>query len=98
MKRVFIVYGITDCPSCLRACADLMDNYPSDEYVFASCDFSPLYRERLKEKYNWSTFPIIVESASQDDKLIGGHTELRLYLHGLDGDSEYPAPPIRDKD
>ena len=50
-----IVYGITDCPACLRACADLME--ADIEYVFAETDFSKSYREYLKDKYEWPTFP-----------------------------------------
>lgn len=99
MKRVFIVYGITDCPSCLRACADLMDEYPKEEYVFVSCDFSATHRENLKDFYSWYTFPIVTESTIEGEKLIGGHAELKVYLADVQPiDGKYPKPPIRDKD
>ena len=25
--NTYLIYGITDCPACLRACADLKDKY-----------------------------------------------------------------------
>ena len=56
--NTYIVYGITDCPACLRACADLME--AELEYVFVETDFAKSYREHLKDKYEWPTFPIIV--------------------------------------
>ena len=76
MKNTFLIYGISDCPSCLRACADLMDIYPSCEYVFINADFAAAYRDSLKQKYDVSTFPIIV----CNDKLIGGYEELSSFL------------------
>ena len=76
MKNTFLIYGISDCPSCLRACADLMDLYPLCEYVFVNADFAPTYRDSLKQKYSMSTFPIII----CDDKLVGGYKELSKFL------------------
>ena len=38
MNEIFIVYGITDCPACLRTQADLMER--DKEYVFVETDFS----------------------------------------------------------
>lgn len=37
-EEIFIVYGITDCPACLRAQADLMQY--DIEYAFVETDFS----------------------------------------------------------
>ena len=83
--EVYIVYGITDCPACLRACADLMEN--DKEYVFVEMDFSPLFRQKIKETWGWKTFPIIVMNNLESDKLIGGYTELSNLLGFID-----PAP------
>ena len=58
--EIYIIYGITDCPACLRACADLMEN--DIEYVFVETDFSPAFRMRIKNKWEWETFPIIIKS------------------------------------
>lgn len=78
---IYLVYGISDCPSCLRACADLMDR--DIEYVFINCDFSKTYRDRLKVKFNWSTFPIIIEADHKEKSLIGGHEQLKEHLSNL---------------
>ena len=51
----YIVYGISDCPACLRACADLME--ADNEYVFVEMDFSKTYREYIKDRHQWPTFP-----------------------------------------
>jgi len=79
----FIVYGITDCPACLRACAELMEC--DREYVFVESDFSPSYRTYLKDRYTWPTFPIIIYFDGQKEELIGGYEQLRGYLAGLSG-------------
>jgi len=80
---IYIVYGITDCPACLRACADLMDLYPDKEYVFVETDFSKTYREQLKDKYNWPTFPIIIQQLEEESVVIGGHEQLKEHIAGL---------------
>jgi glutaredoxin len=73
------VYGISDCPSCLRACADLMEK--DMEYVFINCDFAKTYRNEIREQFNWSTFPIIIRETSQETLIIGGHDELATFLN-----------------
>ena len=57
----YVVYGISDCPACLRACADLME--ADNEYVFVEMDFSKTYRKYIKDKYEWPTFPIIIRQS-----------------------------------
>ena len=79
---IFKIYGITDCPSCLRACADLMDCYPEKEYVFVDTGFSKKYRRMLQQKFKWPTFPIIVTvNAEGNEDLVGGYDDL-LYVLG----------------
>ena len=73
--EVYIVYGITDCPACLRACADLMER--DIEYAFVETDFSKSYREALKKEFNWSTFPMVVKVLESQEYFIGGYDELR---------------------
>ena len=97
MKQVFVVHGISDCPACLHACADLMSEYPRFEYVFVNCDFSAIHRDRLKKIYGQKTFPIIVCVTPAGEELVGGYKELRERLRGSGEDARYPAPPIRDK-
>jgi hypothetical protein len=74
MSEIYIVYGITDCPACLRACADLMEL--DRQYVFVEMDFSSEYRNLIKERYNWGTFPIIVTLSNAAENVIGGYSEL----------------------
>tara|TARA_Y100000310_G_scaffold334958_1_gene415857 strand:- start:1199 stop:1468 length:270 start_codon:yes stop_codon:yes gene_type:complete len=81
---IYFVYGITDCPACLRACADLME--ANLEYVFIETDFAKNYRDELKEQYEWPSFPIVLTRTAKETLIIGGYTELRehLKLHPLD--------------
>ena len=73
-----MVYGITDCPSCLRACADLMD--AEYEYVFVNCDFSSNFRNEIKNEFKWSTFPIVVRRLANNITVIGGYEQLQKHL------------------
>jgi len=88
--QTYLVYGITDCPACLRACAALME--AGLEYVFVETDFAKNYRTYLKKQYRHSTFPIIVrqsESSTASKALvIGGYEELTRHLTS----KELPAP------
>ena len=72
--EVYIIYGITDCPACLRARADLMDL--DLEYAFVETDFSKSYRSALKKEFEWSTFPMIVKVSGDEEEFIGGYEEL----------------------
>lgn len=75
---LYIVYGITDCPACLRACADLMEH--DIEYVFVETDFSKSYRTALKDEFNWATFPMIVKVSEEEEEFIGGYDDLQCVL------------------
>lgn len=75
---IYKVYGISDCPACLRACADLMEN--DKEYVFVNCDFSKTYRNQIKDKFSWPTFPVITLFSGVEWALIGGSDDLRRHL------------------
>lgn len=78
---MYMIYGITDCPSCLYAQALLMDK--DKEYTFVSMDFSPSYRKKVKRNFGWETFPIIVLhnlNDFTDSHVIGGFYELNKSL------------------
>ena len=81
--QTYFVYGITDCPACLRACASLME--AGLEYVFVETDFAKSYRTYLKKQYKHSTFPIIVrdsgDGAAHETLIIGGYDELTRHLN-----------------
>ena len=79
--KTFMVYGISDCPACLRACADLMEK--QCEYVFVETDFSRSYRQHLKDRYSHSTFPIITiltGAHPQTEWIVGGYDSLVEHL------------------
>ncbi len=75
---VYIVYGISDCPACLRACALLMER--DKEYVFTNTDFGSSFRKHVKTTFKWPTMPIIVEFRGDEQYLVGGYDELRAQL------------------
>ena len=77
---IYIIYGITDCPACLRACALAMEIYPEHEYVFIETDFSKTFRDRLKKKYSMQTFPIIIFEENGCETLVGGYDELISFI------------------
>jgi glutaredoxin len=79
MKEVYLIYGISDCPACLRAQAFLMDR--DLEYVFIQSDFSSAYRKLIKEEFEWQTFPIIVKLSGHQEVLVGGYDELKRLLN-----------------
>ena len=75
---IYFVYGITDCPACLRACALLMEL--DLEYVFVETDFAKSYRQQLQKKYRHSTFPIIVRESGAQRLMIGGYDDLLQHV------------------
>jgi len=93
-EEVYVIYGITDCPACLRAQADLMDL--GLQYTFIQMDFSKYYRESIKDEFKQPTFPIILMINKNGETLIGGYEELRTHIDPDNaeyephlGDSEY---------
>ena len=91
-KGVYIIYGISDCPACLRACAAAMDLYPSCEYVFVNTDFSKSYRQKLKLRYGVETFPIIIFEENSCKTLVGGYDELTSFIANREEYSDNSAP------
>jgi len=74
----YMVYGISDCPSCLRACALLMEN--DIEYAVIEMDFSKQCMRATKTQFNSTTFPIIVMVSDQNTTVIGGYEALVEHL------------------
>ena len=73
---IYLVYGVSDCPHCLRASALLMEK--DLEYVFINMDFSKTYRDQMKAEWVWPTFPIVVKlSDDRSAQRIGGFEELK---------------------
>jgi len=80
LQGIFIIYGITDCPACLRACASAMELYPVCEYVFVETDFSKSYRRKLKDRYGMDTFPIIIYEENGCKTVVGGYDQLTSFI------------------
>ena len=78
--KYYVVHGIRDCPSCLRAQALLMEK--DLEYTVMISDFSPAYRNQIRRQLNWTTFPIIVEVDEHNNSVIGGYEQLEEHLKG----------------
>ena len=93
-KDIYVIYGITDCPACLRAQADLMQR--DIEYAFVETDFSKNYRQLLKQKFNWPTFPIVVKLSGDEETLIGGYDDLLKFLNCQTKYGDY-STPIQNK-
>ena len=79
--QYYMIYGISDCPSCLRAQALLMEQ--DREYVVIEGDFSKTYRRDIRAQLNWTTFPIVVLVEQQKNTVIGGYEELVAHLSML---------------
>ena len=86
MEQVYLIYGISDCPACLRAQALLMDL--DSEYSFVQMDFSKSYQQSIKQELNLTTFPIIVKIDETGEKTLGGYDELLYSLEEAYPDSE----------
>jgi glutaredoxin len=77
---MYMIYGVTDCPHCLRAQALCMEK--DVDYAWVMMDWSSTYRDHIKEKFSWTTYPIItkLDYESGDEDLLGGHSELLWFL------------------
>lgn len=77
---MFVIYGVTDCPHCLRAQALCMEK--DVDYTWVMMDWSKEYRELIKGMFNWTTYPIItkLDYQSGDENLVGGFDELQARL------------------
>ena len=83
---MYMIYGVSDCPHCLRAQALCMEK--DIEYVWVNMDWSKQYREYIKSDWNWKTYPIITKMSFTEGTsrmwLVGGFDELQLELLSLD--------------
>lgn len=97
---MYKIYGVSDCPYCLRAQALCMEK--GIEYVWVNMDWSKAYRERQKELLNWKTYPIITTFQFDDsgaiESLIGGFDELQLELLSLEQQHIYYVEKISPGD
>lgn len=80
---MYTIYALKDCEYCRLAVEELRIRGKSFFY-FAVNDTSPLNKtlslSELKDKYNWPTVPIILETSSKGENLIGGYVDLVDHL------------------
>ena len=79
---MYMIYGVTDCPHCLRAQALCMEK--DVDYVWVMMDWSKDYREHVKRDWKWKTYPVITKVSFTDltssEVLVGGFDELQAEL------------------
>ena len=79
---MYMIYGVTDCPHCLRAQALCMEK--AVDYAWVMMDWSKEYREYIKNDWEWKTYPVITKISFADntssEELIGGFDELSEFL------------------
>ena len=83
---MYMIYGVSDCPHCLRAQALCMES--DVDYAWVKMDWSKEYREYIKSDWKWNTYPIITKMSfaerTSSEVLVGGFDELQLELLSLD--------------
>ncbi len=78
--RYFEIYAWTECPWCKDA-RDLLVE-ANEQFMFCCLDQSDSLLSFLKNKYDWTTVPMIIEkyTDSNDEKFIGGFSDLKKYM------------------
>ena len=83
---MYMIYGVSDCPHCLRAQALCMES--DVDYAWVMMDWSRQYREHIKSDWKWKTYPVITRMEFDEDGseefIVGGFDELQLELLSLD--------------
>ncbi len=79
---MYMIYGVTDCPHCLRAQALCMEK--DVDYAWVMMDWSKDYREHIKRDWQWKTYPVITKISftehTSSEVLVGGFDELQAEL------------------
>tara|TARA_R100001079_G_C4395132_1_gene128963 strand:+ start:183 stop:428 length:246 start_codon:yes stop_codon:yes gene_type:complete len=74
------IYGISDCPACLKAQAIAMNRYPDCEYIYINMDFAESFRNHLRDKFGYKSYPIVTIDDGSVEKLIGGSEQLQAFI------------------
>jgi len=78
MDKHITMWVKTECPFCVKA-RDELFNQKVDHTIYIMDDkLEGLVK--LKELWNHSTVPIVVLRVGDDEKLIGGYTDLKDWL------------------
>jgi len=85
--RYFKIYAWTECPFCIHAKELLIEK--REQFMFCCLDSSDALLSFFKKKYDWNTVPMIIEKHTEknEEKFIGGFTDLANYLGDKDGKS-----------
>ena len=85
--RYFKIYAWTECPFCIHAKELLIEK--GEQFMFCCLDSSDALLSFFKKKYDWNTVPMIIEKHTEknEEKFIGGFTDLANYLGDKDGKS-----------
>lgn len=79
---MYMIYGVSDCPYCLRAQALCMEK--DVDYTWVMMDWSKEYREYIKGSWKWKTYPVITRMSFDEDGseefIVGGFDELQAEL------------------
>ncbi len=78
--RYFEIYAWTDCPYCNDAKELLIEK--GEQFMFCCLDQSDGLLAHIKEKWEWTTVPLIIEKHTENSeaKFIGGFTDLQKYM------------------
>ena len=78
------IYAWTECPFCKDARELLISK--NQQFMFCCLDQSDALLSFLKNKYDWTTVPMILEcsTTTNEKKFIGGYTDLVKYLESKD--------------
>ena len=77
---MYMIYGVSDCPHCLRAQALCMEK--DIEYVWVNMDWSKDFREKKKKHFKWKTYPIITRLHPYVEDLVGGTDAVQEHVAG----------------
>ena len=80
MPFYFTIYAKTDCEYCLEAIKLLNDN--GFDYVLTLLDRCPDFHNKVKNKYEWPTVPVVVkiDKTTHAEDFIGGCDDFKVWL------------------
>jgi len=86
----FFMWGKDSCPYCIQARQLFFEKCLP--HVAHSVDTRPELLAKIKERFNWTTVPIIVEYTVEGvEKFIGGYDDLVVYIK--EGEKERRRSP-----
>tara|TARA_B100000424_G_C22817656_1_gene437552 strand:+ start:389 stop:637 length:249 start_codon:yes stop_codon:yes gene_type:complete len=79
MKTEFILFCKPSCPYCVKAHELLQEK----DLEYQVVNFEPEDQQvldQIKEAYQWKTVPMVFVKNAQNTTLIGGYSDLALFL------------------